>query len=192
MQCPALTFTDDLVAPAATPCNASLLAFVIPMASIALLRVLASFIIWQGWLKRYTPSRTRLPVFPALASVTALCCTLIAGLGPTQVLTTKGVVFLLCVMHFIMYFSALLTLRYYLKITKRMMRFVDNDDLAAKVSRADLVLKIMFRITETLCLGLLVSSVLTLALDGPPWFQIIYLLSGTAGLNASYSQAYQQ
>jgi len=190
--CPPLTFTDDVLAPAEALCGASLLAFVLPMIVIIVLRWMATIVLWRAWLSRFRLSRERLPVVPMLTSVCAVCTSLLLILISARAIDYHAVVFFLGVTSCLFCLISLITLRYYINITKRLVRFVDDEAVAAKAAQADFVLKFLFRVSESFSLGLFVSAVLSFFVDGVLWFRVVTGMSGVANLVAANSLAYQQ
>jgi len=191
--CPPLTFTDDVLAPAEAQCGASLLAFVLPMVVIVVLRWLACFVIWRSWLKRYRPSRSRLPIFPLISSVSPLCIAAIFVLGATQSADYHVVNFLLGITSAAFFLISFMTLRFYIRLSKRLVRFVD-DDTASKAGTVDWLLKLLFRVSELLGLSLLVSAFLSLFdfAYAVPWFRVMIGLIAAGGVVGTNSLAYQQ
>jgi len=192
MSCPPLTFTDDFVAPADALCGASTLAFVLPMTFFIVLRWLASLVIWRTWLKRFRPSRNRLPIFPALSSLNATGGTVILILGAAQAADYHAIVFIFGLMSCAFCLVSLMTLRFNIHLTKRLVRFVDDDALATKAATEDFMLKIFFRVSESICLGMFISAFLSLFSEGVPWFRVLTGMLGVASLVATNSLAYQQ
>ena len=89
--------------------------------------------------------------------------------------------------------ATVFTIRHFIKIAKRMMRFIDQDDAANLASKEDTFLRILFHIIEFLCVAILGGTFTSFGLENNAvlCFQMLNYFVGCCAFISTICLVYQ-